>query len=151
MSNDFLVTLTKMSFVSLKYPYFTFLSQSDTLLGFIRKYVNHCPADLQCSEIKLNIFYNCTPTPTHNIILPLISLVLTDCILAVFCWWWRVLSWCWSVGCIDRVEYVECLEWHTLGHLHITTAISLSSTITTQHTSSLSRDSSLFLSALKKI
>ena len=33
-----------LSSVSLKYPYFTFVSQSDTLLGFIRKYVNHCPA-----------------------------------------------------------------------------------------------------------
>lgn len=33
-----------LSSVFLKYPYFTFVSRSDTLLGFIRKYVNHCPA-----------------------------------------------------------------------------------------------------------
>ena len=29
----------------------------DTLLGFIRKYVNHCPAHLQWEEIKQNILY----------------------------------------------------------------------------------------------
>ena len=50
----------------------------DTLLGFIRKYVNHCPAQ---------------PSSWHT--------HTGGGVLCVY---------------VDRVEYVECLPWHLLGH-----------------------------------